>query len=155
MIMVFMKPELLFVESSMSWVYRYDLETKSFCNFHYNENPVRALNTTSLKCCLPSTDAIGRWEKNQVFVWRFKVASCRPATMKSSRFSQNKIRSDTFLTLYSIPNYLYVRFSLLSLELYRLLSRNSRYCIHNTKALRRILQGLTFTVITHYNHGMD
>jgi hypothetical protein len=36
---------------------------RSFCNFPYNENPTRALNTTSLKCCLPSTDAIDRQEK--------------------------------------------------------------------------------------------
>ena len=28
----------LFVESSMSWVYRYDPETKLFCQFPYNEN---------------------------------------------------------------------------------------------------------------------
>ena len=31
-------------------------------NFPYNENPMRALNT-SLKCCLPSTDTIDRREK--------------------------------------------------------------------------------------------
>jgi hypothetical protein len=31
--------------------------------FSNNENPTRALNTTSLKCCLPSTDAIDRREK--------------------------------------------------------------------------------------------
>ena len=28
------------------------------CHFPYNENLMRALNTTSLKCCLPSTDDI-------------------------------------------------------------------------------------------------
>ena len=33
------------------------------CHFPYNDNPTRALNTTSLKCCLPSTDAIDRLEK--------------------------------------------------------------------------------------------
>ena len=32
----------------MSWVYRYDPETYLFCNFPYNENLTRALNTTSL-----------------------------------------------------------------------------------------------------------
>ena len=31
--------------------------------FPYNEKPTRTLNTTSLKCCLPSTDAIDRREK--------------------------------------------------------------------------------------------
>ena len=46
-----------------SWVYGYYPETKSFCHFIYNENPTRALNTTSLKCCLPSTDGIDRREK--------------------------------------------------------------------------------------------
>ena len=46
-----------------SWVYGYDLETKLFPHFPYNENP-RALNTTSFKCCLQSTDAIDRWGKN-------------------------------------------------------------------------------------------
>ena len=29
-----------------------------------NENPTGSLNTTSLKCCMPSTDAIDRWKKN-------------------------------------------------------------------------------------------
>ena len=45
-IMVFMKSGSLFVEPSMSWVYRYDPETKSFHNFPYNENPMIALKTT-------------------------------------------------------------------------------------------------------------
>ena len=31
--------------------------------FSHNENPTRVLNTTSPKCCLPSTDAIDRQEK--------------------------------------------------------------------------------------------
>ena len=31
--------------------------------FTYNENPTRALNTASLKCCLPSTVAIDRRKK--------------------------------------------------------------------------------------------
>ena len=33
-------------------------------HFPNNENPTRALNTTSLKCCLLSIDAIERREKN-------------------------------------------------------------------------------------------
>ena len=57
-IMVFMKSGSVFVESNMSWVHGYDLENHSFCHFPYNENLTRALNTTSLKCYLPSTDAI-------------------------------------------------------------------------------------------------
>ena len=36
---------------------------QAFCHFPYNENLTRALNTNSLKWCLPSTDAIDRWEK--------------------------------------------------------------------------------------------
>ena len=43
-------------------VYGYEPEIKSFSHCPYNEN-TRALNTTSLKCCLPSTDAIERREK--------------------------------------------------------------------------------------------
>ena len=35
---------------------------------HYNENPTRALNTTPLKCFLPSTDAINRLMKVQGFL---------------------------------------------------------------------------------------
>jgi hypothetical protein len=46
-----------------SWVYGYDLETNSFRHFPYNQNPMRALDTTSLKSCLPLTDAIDRREK--------------------------------------------------------------------------------------------
>ena len=36
---------------------------QSFRHFPNNANPTRALNTTSLKYCLPWTDAIGRREK--------------------------------------------------------------------------------------------
>ena len=35
----------------------------SFRHFLYNENPTKPLNTTSVKCCLPSTDVIDRQEK--------------------------------------------------------------------------------------------
>ena len=62
--MVFMKLGVTVVEFSMSWVYGYDWETKSFRHFPYNENPTRALNSTSLKFCLPSTDAIDKRRKN-------------------------------------------------------------------------------------------
>ena len=41
-----------------SKVYRYDPETKSFRHFPYNEYPTGALNITSLKCSLISTEAI-------------------------------------------------------------------------------------------------
>ena len=43
-----------------SWVYEYDPESKSFRHFPYNENPTRAINSSSLKCCLPSTNANDR-----------------------------------------------------------------------------------------------
>ena len=56
---------------------------------HWKENLMRALNT-SLKCCLPSTDAIDRYEKMHACLWRFKVASCKRTSLKSTRFSQKK-----------------------------------------------------------------
>ena len=52
----------------------------------------RALNTTSLKCYLTSTDAINMWEKIHACVWRFKVASCKRTSLKSTRLSQKKVR---------------------------------------------------------------
>ena len=61
-IVVLMLSGSLFVESSMScefWVYGYGPEPVIL---PYNENPTRALKTTSLKCCLPSTDATDRRE---------------------------------------------------------------------------------------------
>ena len=36
---------------------------QSYRHFANNENPTRALNTTSLKCRMPSTDPIDKWEK--------------------------------------------------------------------------------------------
>jgi len=45
----------------------------------------------SLKCCLPSTDAIDRWEKIHACIWRFfKVTSCKCASLKSTRFLEKK-----------------------------------------------------------------
>ena len=41
---------------------------QSFRHFPYNENPTRALKTTSLIYCLPSTDAIDRQEQINVCV---------------------------------------------------------------------------------------
>jgi hypothetical protein len=43
-------------------------------HFPYNENLTRALNNTSLKCCLASTDAIDRWKKNSCM--HMKVQGC-------------------------------------------------------------------------------
>ena len=80
------------VKSIMSWVYGYDPETKSFRHFPYNENMTRALNPTSLKCSLPSTDAIDRREKIHACVWSFKVASCKRAPLQSTRCSKNKVQ---------------------------------------------------------------
>ena len=42
--------------------------------FSNNENPTRALNTSSLKCCLPSTYAIDKREKNARM--RTKIRGC-------------------------------------------------------------------------------
>jgi hypothetical protein len=39
----------------------------------------RALHTTSLKRCLPATDAIDRWEKIHTCTQRFKVGLCKRA----------------------------------------------------------------------------
>ena len=50
----------------------------------------------SLKCCLPSTDAIGRQQKIHACVWRFKVASCKCTSLKSTRFSQKKNKAGHF-----------------------------------------------------------
>ena len=59
---------------------------------HWKGNLTKALNTTSLKCCLPSTDTIDRQGKIHACIWRFKVASCKHASLKSTRFSQkNKV----------------------------------------------------------------
>ena len=85
------------ITGNESWVYRYNPETKLFRHFPYNENSWRALNTTSLKCCLPSTDVMYRRQKIHVCVWRFKVASYKRASLKSTRFLQKQIRSNTFL----------------------------------------------------------
>ena len=51
------------INGDESWVYGYHLEIQSFRHFPYNENPMIPLNATSLKCYLPSTDAIDGWEK--------------------------------------------------------------------------------------------
>ena len=48
-----------------SWVYGFEPETKSFRQFTYNENPTRVVNTTALKCYLPSNDVIDRREKSR------------------------------------------------------------------------------------------
>ena len=88
-IIALMKSMSLFVKPSMFcefWVYGYDPETKSFRHFPYNENPRRALNTTSLKCCLLSIGDIDRREKIHACVWRFKVASCKRASLNSTSF---------------------------------------------------------------------
>ena len=60
------------------------------------KNPTRALTTTTLKCCLPSTDAIERREKIHTCLWGFKVASYKAASLNSIRFSRKQMRTDTF-----------------------------------------------------------
>ena len=71
---------------------------QSFRHFPCNEKSTRALHTTSLKCCLPATDAINRREKIHACALRFKVGSCKRAKLWSIRCSNKKKRSDTFLT---------------------------------------------------------
>ena len=60
----------------------------------------RELNIISLKFSLPSTDAVDRREKIHACVWSFKVALCKCASLKYTRFSQKKL--DTFLTEWCI-----------------------------------------------------
>ena len=83
------------ITGDKSWVYGYDTETKSFRHFSYNENPTRALNTASLKCCLPSTDAIDRRERIHAYVWRFMQVHFIKIRQV---FCKKEIMSDTFLT---------------------------------------------------------
>ena len=54
---------------------------QSFRHFPCNEKSTRALHTTSLKCCLPATDAIDRREKIYACALRFKVGSCKRARL--------------------------------------------------------------------------
>ena len=65
-------------------------------HFPDNKNPTRALNTTSLKCRLPSNDAIERREKIHACVWRFMVAHECALYWNPSVF-RKKISSDSFL----------------------------------------------------------
>ena len=65
-------------------------------NFPYHENPTRALNTASLKCCLPSTVAIDRRKK---FTCAYEGSRLPHASaLQSTRFLQKQIMLDTFLT---------------------------------------------------------
>ena len=54
---------------------------QSFRHFPCNGKSTRALHTTSLKCCLPATDAIDRREKIHACALRFKVGSCKRARL--------------------------------------------------------------------------
>ena len=102
-IMVFMKSGLLFVESSMFS----ETSTRScFCSapvvpsfsLLWKSNESTKDNLTQMLLAI-------KWhywqggKKIHACVWRFKVASCKRASLKSTRFSK-KIRSDTFLTDY-------------------------------------------------------
>ena len=80
-----------FVEYCMSRVYRYNPETKSFHHFSHNKNPTRALNYLT-QMLLAINDAFDRWKSIHVCVWRFRVASCKFASLKSIRFLQKKVR---------------------------------------------------------------
>ena len=51
---------------------------QSFCHFPHNENLMRTLNTTSLKCCLPSTDAI---DKQKKFIYVYEGSRSPYASM--------------------------------------------------------------------------
>ena len=61
-------------------------------------NPTGALNTTSLKCCVPSTNAVDRRvEKNTNAFEALRSPQANVFHLNSPGFRKNK-RSDTFLT---------------------------------------------------------
>ena len=97
-------------------------------SFPYNENPTRALKTTSFKCCLPSTDAIDRWKKNSCM--RMKIQGC----LMQARFTEwnppgfcKRKKPDTFLTVLLVPVYMKYNYFLLTiikkLFLFRLVNK--------------------------------
>ena len=91
--------------SCKSWV-----RNQIVTSFPYNENPTRALNTTSLKYCLTSTDAVDRRVKIHACVWSFKVASCKRASLKS----------DSSLTDYYICGCAYVYIEINYIEIFHM-----------------------------------
>ena len=56
----------------------------------------RALNTTSLKCCLPSTDAIERWEQNSRMRIKVQGRLMQVLFIEIHQGFAKKKRSDTF-----------------------------------------------------------
>ena len=80
--------------------YKSSVLLQSFRHFPYNENLMRALNTMSLKCCLPSTDAIDRLEKNLCMHMKVQSRFMQVYFIEIHQVSAKKInkRSDTFLT---------------------------------------------------------
>ena len=75
----------------------YVLEDKWFCNFPYNGNPTRELNTTALKYCLPSNDAIDSRENSRMRVW-VQGHFMQVSFIEIHQVFAKKKRSDTFLT---------------------------------------------------------
>ena len=84
------------ITGDVSWVYGYHPETKSQSSFslqwksdestkHYITQRLLAINWRSWQA-----------EKNCKCVWRFKVASCKHASLKPTRFSQKKHRVGYF-----------------------------------------------------------
>ena len=64
-------------------------------HFPYNENLTRALNTTSLKWCLPSTDAIGGEKKNSRMCMKVHGSHMQVCFIEIHQVFAKK--SDTFL----------------------------------------------------------
>ena len=79
------------ITGDKSWLYGYHPETESFRHFPYNENPTKALNIDkhSKAACL-HVMLLTEEKKIHACVWSFKVASCKRASLKSTRFSQKK-----------------------------------------------------------------
>ena len=60
-----------------------------FRHFPYNENSTRALNTTLLKYCSPSTDAIDREEKNSCMHMKVKGRLMQARFIKIHQVTKN------------------------------------------------------------------
>ena len=76
----------IIITGDESWVFGYNPEPFIFLTM------TRALNTTSLKCCLPSTDAIDKGKKLHAGVLRVKVALFKRASFEIPQvFAKKKV----------------------------------------------------------------
>ena len=71
-------------------------------HFPYNENPTRALNTKSLKCCLLSTDAIDAGKNSRMCMKVQRRLMQEPFIEIHQVFAKKKKRSDTIFRQHNI-----------------------------------------------------